>query len=59
MFSSVFWKVRKEIEMENLANRYLRDVIKHECWDAMCVKGRAIKVTSDFWLIFCSSLLIA
>nr|XP_009940629.1 PREDICTED: WD repeat-containing protein 96 [Opisthocomus hoazin] len=36
-------RVRKEIEMENLANRYLRDVIKHECWDAMCVKGRAIK----------------
>uniref|UniRef100_A0A663MGL3 Cilia- and flagella-associated protein 43 n=1 Tax=Athene cunicularia TaxID=194338 RepID=A0A663MGL3_ATHCN len=35
--------VRKEIEMENLANRYLQDVIKHECWDAMCVKGRAVK----------------
>ncbi|KFV45636.1 WD repeat-containing protein 96, partial [Tyto alba] len=36
-------RVRKEIEMENLANRYLQDVIKHECWDAMCVKGRAVK----------------
>ncbi|KFU85366.1 WD repeat-containing protein 96, partial [Chaetura pelagica] len=36
-------RVRNEIEMENLANRYLRDVIKHECWDAMCVKGCAIK----------------
>ncbi|KAM6092199.1 cilia- and flagella-associated protein 43 isoform 2-T3 [Theristicus caerulescens] len=35
--------VRKEIEMENLANCYLQDVIKHECWDAMCVKGRAVK----------------
>uniref|UniRef100_A0A8C3PJR8 Cilia- and flagella-associated protein 43 n=1 Tax=Calidris pygmaea TaxID=425635 RepID=A0A8C3PJR8_9CHAR len=41
-------RVRKEIEMENLANRYLQDVIKRECWDAMCVKGRAIKVTSAF-----------
>ncbi|XP_010158865.1 PREDICTED: WD repeat-containing protein 96 [Eurypyga helias] len=36
-------RVRKEIEMENLANRYLQNVIKHECWDAMCVKGRAVK----------------
>ncbi|NXN32215.1 CFA43 protein, partial [Nycticryphes semicollaris] len=36
-------RVREEIEMENLANRYLQDVIKHECWDAMSVKGRAIK----------------
>ncbi|KFQ92239.1 WD repeat-containing protein 96, partial [Nipponia nippon] len=36
-------RVRKEIEMENLANCYLQDVIKHECWDAMCVKGRAVK----------------
>ncbi|XP_009948640.1 PREDICTED: WD repeat-containing protein 96, partial [Leptosomus discolor] len=36
-------RVRKEIEMENLANRYLQDVIKRECWDAMCVKGRAVK----------------
>ncbi|KFV48123.1 WD repeat-containing protein 96, partial [Gavia stellata] len=36
-------RVRKEIEMENLANRYLQDVIKHECWDAMCVKGQAVK----------------
>ncbi|XP_071668229.1 cilia- and flagella-associated protein 43 isoform X3 [Patagioenas fasciata] len=35
--------VRKQIEMENLANRYLQDVIKQECWDAMCVKGRAVK----------------
>ncbi|XP_010078588.1 PREDICTED: WD repeat-containing protein 96, partial [Pterocles gutturalis] len=36
-------RVRKEIEMENLANRYLQDVIKNECWNAMCVKGRAVK----------------
>ncbi|XP_051473058.1 cilia- and flagella-associated protein 43 [Apus apus] len=36
-------RVRNEIEMENLANRYLKDVIKHECWDAMHVKGCAIK----------------
>ncbi|GAB0192066.1 cilia- and flagella-associated protein 43 [Grus japonensis] len=36
-------RVRKEIEMENLVNCYLQDVIKRECWDAMCVKGRAVK----------------
>lgn len=32
--------------MENLANCYLRDVLKQQCWDSMSVKGRAIKVTS-------------
>ncbi|KFQ28493.1 WD repeat-containing protein 96, partial [Merops nubicus] len=36
-------RVRWEIEMENLANRYLHNVIKDECWDAMCVKGRTVK----------------
>ncbi|XP_038265646.1 cilia- and flagella-associated protein 43 isoform X3 [Dermochelys coriacea] len=36
-------KVRKEIEMENLAKCYLRDIIKKECWDSMSIKGRAIK----------------
>ncbi|XP_048713581.1 cilia- and flagella-associated protein 43 isoform X2 [Caretta caretta] len=36
-------KIRKEIEMENLAKCYLRDVIKKECWDSMSIKGRAIK----------------
>ncbi|XP_071605436.1 cilia- and flagella-associated protein 43 isoform X1 [Heliangelus exortis] len=35
--------VREEIEMKNLANYYLQNVIKHECWDAMYVKGRAVK----------------
>ncbi|KAM5172544.1 cilia- and flagella-associated protein 43 [Mantella aurantiaca] len=35
-------RVRQEIEMENLAKQYLRDVIKKECWDAMAVKGRSI-----------------
>ncbi|XP_040530043.1 cilia- and flagella-associated protein 43 isoform X3 [Gallus gallus] len=36
-------RVREKIEMEILANCYLQDVIKHECWDSMCVKGRAVK----------------
>ncbi|XP_026560498.1 cilia- and flagella-associated protein 43 [Pseudonaja textilis] len=36
-------RVRKDIEMENLANCYLRDIIKKECWDTMLVKGRSIK----------------
>lgn len=44
--------------MEILANCYLQDVIKHECWDSMCVKGQAIKVTSGFYLISCASLFI-
>uniref|UniRef100_A0A669PYB1 Cilia- and flagella-associated protein 43 n=1 Tax=Phasianus colchicus TaxID=9054 RepID=A0A669PYB1_PHACC len=36
-------RIREKIEMEILANCYLQDVIKHECWDSMCVKGRAVK----------------
>ncbi|XP_041921632.1 cilia- and flagella-associated protein 43 isoform X2 [Alosa sapidissima] len=36
-------RVRNEIEMENLAKSYLREVLKRECWDSMKVKGKAIK----------------
>lgn len=36
-------RVRKEIEMENLAKCYQREVLKRECWDSMKVKGKAIK----------------
>ncbi|XP_065602261.1 cilia- and flagella-associated protein 43 [Cyrtonyx montezumae] len=36
-------RTREKIEMEILANCYLQDVIKHECWDSMSVKGRAVK----------------
>ncbi|KAK9964501.1 hypothetical protein ABG768_005668 [Culter alburnus] len=36
-------RVRKEIEMENLAKCYQREVLKKECWDSMQVKGKAIK----------------
>lgn len=28
--------------MANLANQYLREIIKKECWDAMVVKGRSV-----------------
>ncbi|WAR21242.1 CFA43-like protein, partial [Mya arenaria] len=34
-------RVREEIEFENLAKMYLREMIKRECWDEMVVKGRA------------------
>ena len=40
----VMKQVRKDIEMENLANSYLHEIIKQECWDAMSVKGRSVKV---------------
>ncbi|XP_072534295.1 cilia- and flagella-associated protein 43 isoform X2 [Salminus brasiliensis] len=36
-------RVRNEIELENLAKCYLREVLKKECWDLMKVKGKAIK----------------
>ncbi|KAK2501805.1 hypothetical protein MC885_003251, partial [Smutsia gigantea] len=36
-------KIRKDIEMHNLAKRYLAQLIKEECWNSMAVKGRALK----------------
>uniref|UniRef100_A0A673SW44 Cilia- and flagella-associated protein 43 n=1 Tax=Suricata suricatta TaxID=37032 RepID=A0A673SW44_SURSU len=36
-------KIRKDVEMHNLAKAYLADIIKEECWNAMAVKGRALK----------------
>ncbi|KAL4232016.1 Cilia- and flagella-associated protein 43 [Mactra antiquata] len=36
-------RVREEIEFENLAKMYLREMIKRECWDNMVVKGRAVQ----------------
>lgn len=35
-------KLRDEKEFENLAKMYLTDIIRHECWDDMMVKGRGI-----------------
>ncbi|KAL8187387.1 UNVERIFIED_CONTAM: hypothetical protein K2H54_047783 [Gekko kuhli] len=36
-------RVRKDIEMENLTNAYLREIIKEDCWNAMSVKGRSVR----------------
>ncbi|XP_061259351.1 cilia- and flagella-associated protein 43 isoform X4 [Bos javanicus] len=36
-------KIRKDVEMQNLAKRYLAEIIKEECWNSMAVKGRALK----------------
>ena len=30
--------------MEILAEMYLRELIKEECWDSMTVKGKVLKV---------------
>eukprot|EP00062_Callorhinchus_milii_P026615 gi/632988938/ref/XP_007883377.1/ PREDICTED: WD repeat-containing protein 96-like [Callorhinchus milii] len=38
-------KVREEIELDQLANQYLRQVVKRECWDKMTVKGRSLEVS--------------
>lgn len=43
--SLMFFKIRKDAEMHNLAKAYLAELIKEECWNAMAVKGRALKVT--------------
>jgi hypothetical protein len=39
------FKIRKDVEMHNLAKSYLTELIKEECWNSMAVKGRALKVT--------------
>ncbi|PIK58588.1 putative WD repeat-containing protein 96-like [Apostichopus japonicus] len=36
-------KIREEMELEDLAKMYLRDVIMKECWESMVTKGRSIK----------------
>ncbi|XP_008588224.1 PREDICTED: WD repeat-containing protein 96-like isoform X1 [Galeopterus variegatus] len=36
-------KIRKNVEMHNLAKSYLAELIKEECWNSMAVKGRALK----------------
>ncbi|XP_033122449.1 cilia- and flagella-associated protein 43-like isoform X2 [Anneissia japonica] len=36
-------QVREEIDFGNLAKNYLQEMIKNECWDSMCVKGRCTK----------------
>ncbi len=36
--------VREEIELGNLANMFLREQIKGECWNSMAVKGKTVKV---------------
>ena len=32
------------MDMEILAQKYLRELIKQECWDSMAVKGKVLKV---------------
>ncbi|XP_057635892.1 cilia- and flagella-associated protein 43 [Chionomys nivalis] len=36
-------KIRKDVEMHNLAKSYLTELIREECWNSMVVKGRALK----------------
>ncbi|KAF0027580.1 hypothetical protein F2P81_020321 [Scophthalmus maximus] len=36
-------RVREEIEWEILAKRFLRDVLKRQCWDSLKVKSRSVK----------------
>ncbi|XP_072177751.1 cilia- and flagella-associated protein 43-like [Diadema setosum] len=36
-------QIREEMEMEDLAKMYMREIIKNECWDSMINKGRSIK----------------
>ncbi|XP_034352806.1 cilia- and flagella-associated protein 43 isoform X1 [Arvicanthis niloticus] len=36
-------KMRKDVEMHNLAKSYLTELIREECWNSMAVKGRALK----------------
>ncbi|XP_077865529.1 LOW QUALITY PROTEIN: cilia- and flagella-associated protein 43-like [Saccoglossus kowalevskii] len=41
-------QIHEDIEFENLAKIYLRDVIKQTCWDSMAVKGRSLKGFRNF-----------
>ena len=35
---------REELELANLAQLYLREVLRTQCWDEMKVKGKVLKV---------------
>ena len=35
---------REELELANLAQLYLREVFRTQCWDEMMVKGKVLKV---------------
>lgn len=39
------------MNMEILAQMYLRELIKEECWDSMTVKGKVLKVIIQFVLL--------
>uniref|UniRef100_F7FVY5 Cilia- and flagella-associated protein 43 n=1 Tax=Monodelphis domestica TaxID=13616 RepID=F7FVY5_MONDO len=36
-------KIRKDAEMENLAKKFLWNILKEECWDSMNIKGQGLK----------------
>ncbi|KAM5321874.1 cilia- and flagella-associated protein 43 isoform 2-T2 [Glossophaga mutica] len=36
-------KIKKDVEIHNLAKGYLTEIIKEECWNSMAVKGRSLK----------------
>ena len=36
-------EIRTEIDYDNLATAFKREIIKQDCWDAMKVKGRTLK----------------
>ncbi|XP_021086318.2 cilia- and flagella-associated protein 43 isoform X2 [Mesocricetus auratus] len=51
-------KIRKEVEMHNLAKSYLTELIRDECWDSMAVKGRALKLRKEIVEVQSSATLL-
>ena len=45
MLNSLVLQVTEEMELSNLAQLYIKDVIKRQCWDEMMVKGKVIKAS--------------
>ena len=43
-YSLVPLQVREELELKNIANEYLSELIREECWDSMEAPGKSLKV---------------
>uniref|UniRef100_F7FJ43 Cilia- and flagella-associated protein 43 n=1 Tax=Monodelphis domestica TaxID=13616 RepID=F7FJ43_MONDO len=42
-YNFLFLQIRKDAEMENLAKKFLWNILKEECWDSMNIKGQGLK----------------
>jgi hypothetical protein len=50
-------ELREQVDMEILAQKFLRSVVKRECWDSMAAAGRTLFELARFFSFFLKLLL--